>query len=107
MASVNATAIAAVNTAWDARTGAYTPPVSRLTDQTQLTLTANGDGTTKSFNVNHSLSKVPSTVVMTPGNGPSAAKHTVRVDATKVYVDFTVAPVVGTGNVTFTGMAAY
>lgn len=107
MTSVNNTAIVAIGAAWKARTGHYEPPLTTLTDQTQLTIQANGDGTTKKFEVVHSLAKVPTAVVLTGSDTVSKKSSVITRDATKVYVTFKVAPVAGTNNVNFTGMAAY
>lgn len=107
MAADNATTLGTINTAWKGRTGAVHPALSVLTDQTQLTLTASGDGTTKKFEVAHSLSKRPVVVVMEPQDEVSQASHTVTADATKVYVTFKTAPAEGVDNINFTGVAMY
>lgn len=105
--ATNTSTLGTLDTAWKGRTGAYTPPIGVLTDQTQLTLTASGDGTTKAFNIAHSLAKVPTVVVMTGQNAASLASHKTTVDGTKVYITYKVAPVSGSSNISLIGMAAY
>ena len=60
-----------------------------------------GDGAVVAFNIPHTLGVVPSSISVTQANAVSAAEHWVGVDATNITVTFSVAPVVGTGNVTF------
>jgi hypothetical protein len=91
--------------AWKARSGAPTPPTDAL-EGTKGVFTANGDGTTVSFNVPHGLKNasgngiVPSNVQFTAQNAVSGAIHWNGTNTTaNAPLVFAVAPVTGTGNV--------
>lgn len=90
---------------WKNRAGAPQPPRDAL-DGTKGTFTANGDGTTVSFNIPHGLKNqsgngvVPSNVQFTAQNAVSGAIHWNGTNTTaNAPLVFAVAPVTGVGNV--------
>ena len=108
MASVNATAIAAVNTAWDGRPGAYRPPVARFAEgKGGIALLASGNGVLKTFSVAHTLGQRPTFVVAKGQNAASLLSHSVTTTAANIVVTYKVAPVSGSSNISLTCAAAY
>ena len=110
MATQNGATLQTIEVAWEARATAPALPVKLGTKASAaLTLTANGDGTAKVFTVAHGLGGTvyPTVVVMKGQNAPSLLANTVTADKTNVTVTFVTAPVVGVGNVSFVGFAAY
>lgn len=101
----NATQLQSIGDAWAARSGAPQAPTDAL-EGTNGNFTANGDGTTVSFNIPHGLKNqagngiVPSNVQFTAQNAVSAAIHWNGTNTTaNAPLVFATAPVVGTGNV--------
>ena len=106
--SSNSTGIDGVNTAWDGRTGAYTPPLTRFSEgKGGITLTASGNGVLKVFTVAHTLAKTPTYVVATGQNAASLLKHTTTVTAANIVITYKVAPVSGSSNISVVCAAAY
>jgi hypothetical protein len=105
---VNSASISAINTAWDARTGAYRPPVSRFSEgKAAIALVASGNGVLKAFSVAHTLAQRPTFVVAEGQNAASLLSHTVTTTATNIVVTYKVAPISGSSNISLVCAAAY
>lgn len=103
----NAATLASIGTAWDARSGAPTPPTDAL-EGVKLAVTADGNASATAFTFPHGLKNqagngiAPTNVQVTPRNAVSAAAHWVSsITTANIVITFTAAPASGTGNVTF------
>lgn len=103
----NTATLASLGTAWKGRSDAPQRPTDAL-EGTKVAFQANGDGTTVTFNIPHTLKNAsgngiaPTSVSLTPRNAVSFAAHWVSsITTANVVVTFTTAPAAGTNNVTF------
>src|SRR5690349_1159287 len=103
MATINGSTLSTIGTAWKGRATAPVPELQLLTKQTAINFQTNGNGSTKVFNIPHSLDKWPRAYVLKYGHADSNAAHTVTATSTNLVVTFTTAPPAGTNNVKYTG----
>jgi hypothetical protein len=87
----NSATLAAVNTAFKARTGAPTGGNASL----------NGNGSATAFNIAHSSGGTPNRFWALPVSEAATAKRTVTANGTNIVVTFATAPASGTGNLKF------